>query len=276
MSNLKAHYSATDIESRIVASLRAAGLDPDVRLSPEQLAPLDHFHTGGLRASRELIELARVRADQRVLDVGAGLGGAARLLASAVGCRVDCIEMSSDYCAGATLLNRLTGLESRVTVHEGSALDLPFADDSFDVVWMQNVGMNIEDKRKLYGEIARVLQPGGRYAFQEMAAGSAPTSYFPLPWATDPSQSFLVSADQMRSELEDCGFATELLEDTSEEHLGRSHANATPSPAGQLGLAVFVEDLGQKGGNARRSLEQGQIRLVRGVFRAGPHDGAAR
>jgi ubiquinone/menaquinone biosynthesis C-methylase UbiE len=66
----------------------------------------------------------------------------------------------------------------------GSALDLPFPADSFDVVWMQNVGMNIPDKRKLYAEIYRVLKPGGRYAFQEMAAGKAATAYFPLPWAT--------------------------------------------------------------------------------------------
>ncbi|MGE5303281.1 MAG: class I SAM-dependent methyltransferase [Alphaproteobacteria bacterium] len=50
-----------------------------------------------------------------------------------VGCRVDCIDMSSDYCAGAALLNRLTGLEDRVKVHQGSALDLPFPDDSFDI-----------------------------------------------------------------------------------------------------------------------------------------------
>ena len=58
---------------------------------------------------------------------------------------------------------------------------------------MQNVGMNIADKRKLYGEIARVLKPGGRFAFQEMAAGKVPTSYFPLPWATEPADNFLVS-----------------------------------------------------------------------------------
>jgi len=172
MSSLETHYSASDIETRILAGIRAAGLNPEQRLSPEELGALDHFHTGGLRASRELLEVAQIRVEDRVLDIGAGLAGSARLLASAVGCRVDCIEMSTDYCAGAVLLNRLTGLEERIKVHHGSALDLPFPDNSFDVVWMQNVGMNIADKRRLYGEISRVLKPGGRYAFQEMAAGS--------------------------------------------------------------------------------------------------------
>ena len=267
MASLEAHYSARDIEARILAALRVAGLNPEQRLSPEELGPLDHFHTGGLRASRELMELARIRAEDRVLDIGAGLAGAARLLASAIGCRVDCLEMSPDYCAGAAMLNRLTGLEDRIEVQEGSALEMPFPDDSFDAVWMQNVGMNIADKRKLYAEIRRVLKPGGRFAFQELAAGNVATSHFPLPWATDPAHSFLVSVEEMRSVLGESGFVAELLEDTSEDHLSRTAANATPAAPGQLGLAVFVDNLAAKAGNARRSLEEGQVRLVRGVFR---------
>ena len=266
MASLEAHYSARDIEARILAAVRAAGLNPEQRLSPEELGALDHFHTGGFRASLELLELAQIRAEDRVLDVGAGLAGSARLLASTSGCRVDCIELSSDYCTGAVLLNRLTGLDDRIGVHEGSALDLPFPDGSFDAVWMQNVGMNIADKPKLYAEIYRVLKPDGRFAFQEMAAGEAVTSYFPLPWATDPADSCLVSAEEMRSVLGECGFIAELFEDTSDEHLSRTTANATPAASGQLGLAVFVDNLSQKAGNARRSLEEGQICLVRGVF----------
>jgi len=268
MSGLAAHYSASDIEARILAGIRAAGLDPEGGLSPEELGALDHFHTGGLRASRELLELAQLRAQDRVLDIGAGLAGSARLIAAAAGCSVDCIEMSPDYCAGAVLLNRLTGLESRINVVQGSALDMPFPARSFDVVWIQNVGMNIADKRKLYEEIARVLKPVGRYVFQEMAAGAAPASYFPLPWASDPADNFLASAEDMRSLLAECGFVVELFEDTSDTHLSRTIANATPAAPGQLGLGIFVDNLAQKAANARRSLEEGQVRLVRGVFQA--------
>ncbi len=269
MASLEAHYSARDIEGRILAALRAAGLDPERHVPPDKLGALDHFHTGGMRASRELLELVQVGAEDRVLDIGAGLAGFARLLASARGCRVDCIEMSPDYCAGAVLLNRLTGLDDRIEVHQGSALNLPFADDSFDVAWMQNVGMNIADKRGLYAEIHRVLRPGGRFAFQEMTAGKTPTSYFPLPWATDPADSFLVSAAELQSDLGRTGFITEIFEDTSDVHLARTRANAPPPAPGPLGLGVFVDNLAQKAANARRSLEEGQVRLVRGVFRAG-------
>ena len=265
MAGPEAHYAARDIEARILSAIRAAGMNPDQRLSSEALGALDHFHTGGLRASRELLELVQIRAGDRVLDIGAGLAGPARMLAASVGCRVDCLELSHDYCTGAALLNRLTGLDERIGVHEGSALDMPFADDSFDVVWMQNVGMNIADKRRLYREIHRVLKPGGRYAFQEMAAGKTATSYFPLPWASDPGDSFLVPADEMRALLSESGFIAEAFEDTSDAHLGRTTADVAPNA---LTLGVYVDNLAQKAGNARRSLQEGQVRLVRGVYQA--------
>lgn len=269
MASLEAHYSARDIEARILAAVRAAGLNPEQVLLPKDLGALDHFHTGGFSASRELLELAKIPAGGRVLDIGAGLGGAARLLASARDCRVDCVEMSPDYCAGAVLLNRLTGLDEKIAVHEGSALELPFPDHFFDIAWMQNVGMNIADKPRLYAEICRVLKPEGRFVFQEMAAGDAASRYFPLPWATDPADSFLVSAEKMCSLLGEAGFTIELFEDTSDAHMARiAAASASASSPGQLTLAVFVDNLEQKAGNAWRSLEEGQIRFVRGVFRA--------
>ena len=267
MSTLLSHYSATNIEARILDSLRAAGLDPDKTLTPEELGALDHFHTGGLRATMELLEVSGIKPGDRVLDIGAGLGGTARLIGSTIACQVDCIELSPDYCIGARLLNRLTGQQHRISIHEASALDLPFPDSSFDAALMQNVGMNIEDKHTLYAEIARVLKPGGRFAFQEMTAGEVPIASFPLPWASDPKDNFLISAAEMKTLLEDCGFNTELFEDTSELHIRRTLANATPAPSGQLGLSVFVDNLAEKATNARRSLEEGQVRLVRGIFR---------
>jgi len=268
MASIETHYSARDIEARILAALRAAGLNPEQRLSPEELGALDHFHTGGFRASLVLQDLAQIRAEDRILDIGAGLAGSARMLAASPGCRIDCIELSPDYCAGAVLLNRLTGLDDRIEVHEGSALDLPFPDDSFDAAWMQNVGMNIADKRQLYTEVRRVLGRNGRFAFQEMTAGETVTSYFPLPWATDPANNILITADEMRSILDECGFVAEYFEDVSDTQLNPPANVASENTAQiQLSLSVYVDDLAQKAENATRSLQEGQIRFVRGVFR---------
>jgi SAM-dependent methyltransferase len=269
VTGLAAHYSASDIETRILAAIRAVGLDPAQRLSPVQLAALDHFHTGGFRASLALRDLAKIQAEDRVLDIGAGLAGPARMLAASPGCQVECIDLSPDYCVAALLLNRITGLEDRIGVRVGSALDMPFADRSFDVVWMQNVGMNIADKRKLYEEIHRVLKRGGRFAFQEMVAGETPATYFPLPWATDSAESALVSAEEMSAVLTQIGFEADYFADVSEDPLPPP-ASGTPEGVEQapLSLSVYVDDLAQKADNATRSLRERQIRLVRGVFRA--------
>jgi SAM-dependent methyltransferase len=234
-----------------------------------ELAALDHFHTGGLRASLVLNELASIRVQDRILDIGAGLAGAARMLAASPGCRVDCIEMSPDYCVAAALLNRLTGLEDHIKVHQGSALDMPFAAASFDAAWMQNVGMNSADKRQLYRETRRVLKSGGRFAFQEMLAGKEPARYFPLPWATDMADNLLISSEEMQALLIDCGFIAEYFEDVSDAPLPPPAAGTPESaPQAPLSLSVYVDDLALKAGNATRSVREGQVRLYRGVFRA--------
>lgn len=123
MSALETRYSADDIEARILAAIRVAGVDPDRCLSPVELAALGHFQSGGLRASRVPRDLANIRAEDRILAIGAGLAGPARMLAPFPGCQVACIDLSPDYGVAALLLNRLIGLEERIEVRVGSALD---------------------------------------------------------------------------------------------------------------------------------------------------------
>ena len=194
MTNIDSHYSIGDLRSRITDALRDAGLDPEGRLSPEQLAPLDHLHTDALFSTRSRVELAEIDRGTRILDVGAGLGGPARYLASTVGCAVTCLEPVLDFCDAAAMLNEMTGLSGLVSVEPGSALDMPFEDGSYDLVWTQNATMNIEDKARLFSEIRRVLTSGGRYAFQEITAGPQQPIHFPVPWASSTEMSFLSSA----------------------------------------------------------------------------------
>ena len=268
MTGIESHYSAKDIETRVLAALRAAGLDPERRLLPTELAALDHFHTGGFRASLVLRGLAQIQESDRVLDIGAGLAGPARMLAATPGCYVDCIDLSEDYCVAALLLNRLTGLDGRIAVKVGSALDIPYPADSFDVAWMQNVGMNIANKQGLYEEIHRVLKPGGRFAFQEMVEGETAATYFPLPWATCPADNSLITATELSAVLRRCGFEEIYFADVSDEPLPPPTEGTSEAVAqAPLSLSVYVDDLAQKADNAARSLRESQIRLFRGVFR---------
>src|SRR5260370_3485931 len=89
------------------------------------------------------------------------------------------------------MLAQRTRLGGKVTYRQGDALDLPFADAGFDVVWSQNAAMNIADRDRLYGEMRRVLAPAGRLAFQDVAAGPGGDPPYPPPRGNDQRGSFL-------------------------------------------------------------------------------------
>ena len=99
------------------------------------------------------------------------------------------------------------GLNDRISLHQGSALSMPFADGAFDGAYMLHVGMNIEDKVKLCSEVHRVLRPGSLFGIYDvMKAGAGELSY-PVPWATTPASSFVADPAQYRSALQAAGFA---------------------------------------------------------------------
>src|SRR5205823_12787688 len=114
-----------------------------------------------------------------------------RYHASKCGCQDTGLDLTADFIALAGMLAQRTRLADKVTYRQGDALDLPFADASFDLVWSQNAAMNIADRDRLYAEMRRVLVPGGRLALQEIAAGPGGEPFYPAPWADDKSIRFL-------------------------------------------------------------------------------------
>ena len=164
---VEAHYTRPGLGEAILAVLKAAGKDIDY-LTPDDLAPVDEFHGGQRPATIRLAELVGFTGTERVLDVGSGLGGPSRYLASRYGCRVSGVDLTAEFCRVAELLTQRTGLVGRVDYRQGNALDLPFDDMSFDVVWSQNAAMNIADRERLYREMhqngrqARVARSRGR------------------------------------------------------------------------------------------------------------------
>ena len=179
------HYATGVTRANIERALREAGKNPRA-LSPEDLAPLEDFHSLGRIATVQLIQLAGVIAEDRVLDAGTGIGGTARLLAAETGCHVTGIDLTAEYCETADWLNTATGLSSHIDVRGADVTELPFADGTFDVVISQHVQMNVADKSRLYAEARRVLTSGGRLALWDVTVGPEGPIRFPLPWATDP------------------------------------------------------------------------------------------
>ncbi|WP_224957953.1 class I SAM-dependent methyltransferase [Geomonas subterranea] len=265
------HYRSPDLEESVLAALVAAGKDPD-RLRPEDLAAIDEFHVRGAAATRELAAALDPRPGLRVLDVGCGLGGASRYLAGHFDCHVTGVDQSSDYCAAARMLAKRLGMGAKVVYLHANALTLPFGHGIFDVVWTQHVSMNIDDKRRFYREVRRVLAPGGRLACYEVLSGPGGEVCFPVPWARDPSGSFLVNQQGFRRLLGEAGFQTLLWKDVTEEGLAwfrGGQQKSSGAPRNPFGLQLLLgNDFPQMTENQLRNLEEQRITLVQGIFQA--------
>lgn len=180
------------------------GADP---VSTERLAKFDELHVGGRAATRYLADAMPLAAGMRVLDIGSGMGGAARYFAEEKHVSVCGIDLSREYCEIATYLTQLSGLEKSVDFQQGDALALPFPEQCFDAVYSLHTAMNIEEKFRLYRETLRVLKPGGVFALYDVLAGEGGgVPDFPLPWARTGGESFLLKADDLDVILERAGF----------------------------------------------------------------------
>jgi ubiquinone/menaquinone biosynthesis C-methylase UbiE len=263
------HYKRRALGDVILAALTAAGIDIE-HLTPDDLAPVDEFHSGGRNATVRLAQLAQINGSERVLDVGCGIGGPSRYLASKFGCQVTGLDLTADFIALAGMLAQRTRLSDKVTYRQGDALDLPFADASFDLVWSQNAAMNIADRDRLYAEMRRVLTPSGRLALQEIAAGPGGEPFYPTPWASDKSISFLVTPEATRAALERIGFRVVAWQDTTEEALEQQRARAKALETGSLpplGLHIVIgEAFPTVTKNMLRNLQEERLNLFNAVL----------
>lgn len=265
------HYGWSGLMETIEDEIRRHGIEPH-EVTIAQLAPVDNYHWLRLAGTLALADAAAINADERVLDVGGGIGGAARQLASRRGCHVTVLDVTPEYCAVGERLTDWTRLADRVTFVEASALDMPFPDGSFDVIWTQHATMNIPDKRRLYREIARVVRPGGRFAMFDALAGPHQPIHFPVPWASEQSFSFLLSPDETRALIAEVGFR-ELSWMTDEDQAMEAAlaqpdplAEATPTGEGLDPGLLNGPDGPRMGANVQRNMEEGRIRFAMGVF----------
>jgi sarcosine/dimethylglycine N-methyltransferase len=236
-------------------------------LQPSDLAMLEDFHSLGRLATTALVDLARVTRDDRVLDAGTGIGGTARIIAAEHGAHVTAVDLTPEYCEAAAWLNDAVGLGAMIEVRTADVTELPFDDASFDVVISQHVQMNIADKRRLYAETRRVLVPGGRLALWDVTAGAGGPLRLPVPCATAPEQSHLVTPERLAELLVGAGFAPAHWNDLTEAgEKGMRAFLAAPQPP--LGLHVFVPDFATKAANLVSNLAEDRARLIQAVLTA--------
>jgi tocopherol O-methyltransferase len=115
-----------------------------------------------LAMNRVLADTVGVRAGDRVLDAGCGVGGSAVWLAARYGAEVVGITPVASQVARARVYARRRGVDGLVTFEQQDYLDTPYADASFDVVWAQESVAHTEHKDAFLAEAFRLLRPGGR------------------------------------------------------------------------------------------------------------------
>ncbi len=236
MPKMREHYGAIGLTGRIKPAL--ATIVPDGQpLIVDELASLDQFHIRGMLATAELASAAGVEASKHVLDIGCGIRGPARSVAATFGCEVIGVDLSPSFIDAANYLTMRCGLSSKVTLHVGDALHLPFDDAAFDVVFLQHVSMNIADRTALYDEIHRILTLGGRFATYDLVLCEGDIAY-PVPWARDTSASFLLSEVDTRMSLEKAGFTPVFWRDDTEIALDWFKMTGPPQNGMNLGVVM--------------------------------------
>lgn len=199
------HYIHGNLLNAIEATLPALGKTTE-NVTIEDLASVDEFHIGGRVATDNLIDQLDFSEQGYVLDVGCGLGGAARHVATKYKNRVAGIDLTPEYIETGKVLCSWLKLDRFITLEQGSALSMPFQHNVFDGGYMLHVGMNIDDKASLFAEIFRVLKSGSSFGVYDVMRQKEGELIYPVPWATESSTSKLSTPDQYKQALSDAGF----------------------------------------------------------------------
>jgi len=160
-----------------------------------------------------LVELARLRGEERVLDVATGGGHTALAFAPHVR-EVVASDLTPDMLAAAEEFIRGRGA-GNVSFEQADAEDLPFADESFDIVVCRIAAHHFPDPESFVREAARVLKPGGRFLLDDNVAPEDPDldefmNRFEK-WR-DPGHVRAHRVSEWRAFMEDAGLSIEHIE----------------------------------------------------------------
>lgn len=139
----------------------------DIHIGIYESTDEDIFTASQRTVQRMASMLNPIDEDTRILDLGAGYGGAARFLAFHFNCHVTCLNLSERENARNVEKNEMLGLSGQIDVLQGNFEEIPFDDDYLDIVWSEEALLHSDDKPQVFKEVARVLKSGGYFIFSD-------------------------------------------------------------------------------------------------------------
>ncbi|WP_205857789.1 SAM-dependent methyltransferase, partial [Phytoactinopolyspora endophytica] len=207
------------------------------------LTPGEDIGSASRRTVENMAAELKLDADTKILDVGAGYGGSARYLAKTFGCKVTCLNLSELENERNRKMNREQDVDHLIEVVDGSFEDLPFEDNSYDIVWSQDAFLHSGDRVRVLEEAVRVLRPNGALIFTDpMASDNCPTGALE-PILARLQLDTMGSPGFYRRELNRLGLGSIEFRDESDQlpqHYGRV-LNELESRASELDGQVSIE-----------------------------------
>ncbi len=258
---VRGHYRRQGLADAVLHALEQSGVDT-ASLTASDLAPIDQLHAGGAPATAYLLAQLALDPRTRLLDVGCGIGGPARLAAASYSNPVVGIDLSPDFVDAARTLTDRAGLTPLVEHQVSSGEALAFEDATFDRAMMIHVGMNIPDKADVFAEVRRVLRPGGIFGLYEQMRTADGDPPYPLPWAEDERSSFVETPETYGELLRTAGFTVDKVENRLAAQTGPGAGPPQLSPATVFGPG-FTERIGNNMAATRAGLLAPMVILAR-------------
>lgn len=146
---------------RVFNELKEMVIDENAKLNPETLSSIDSLHYLGNEAIHSAISKAHIDANDKVLDIGSGLGGPARMLAHLTGCHVDAMELQADLSKTASILTSRCDLSDKVVHFHNDFLIWTCGEEAYSKLVSWLVFLHISDRDSLFRKCAQVLKPKG-------------------------------------------------------------------------------------------------------------------
>lgn len=275
------HYQAqqeiTQLWEQICQTLSNAEIDMQ-DITSDLLAPVDQLHTGGRKASIALLEKTSLPSGSSIVEIGAGLGGTARVLADKLNAHVTAVDITPSFSYACQQINQLMQYSSINTICADACLLDQIESNSQDAVWSQHTIMNIPDKSAVLDTIQRILKPGGQLLLHEIVAGTNKEPItLPVPWASEPEHSHLPDNAGLRSLFENHGFTINSWEDISDNTLnwrkkhseresGERKTGHTQQKSPLNPTLIFGTRFQQMGKNVQQNLANGRISIIQAIL----------